>query len=105
MKFKKYYFNSVSSTNDKAISIIKKTKNKYGIINANNQKAGRGQYGKNWISCKGNLFISIFICLDKIKISIDFLREVSKLALDILMTSEEISSCSTVILLAFNSGI
>ena len=66
MKIKKFYFKSINSTNDKAIKIIKKTQVKFGIIVTETQKKGRGRYGKKWISIKGNLFTSIFFCLDKI---------------------------------------
>ena len=59
MNFKKFYYKKVMSTNDIA---IKKIKNglKKGIIVSELQKKGRGQYGKKWVSLKGNLFISIF---------------------------------------------
>ena len=68
MKLKKFNFKIVNSTNDLAIKIIKNTNNKLGIVIAEKQKKGRGQYGKKWTSFKGNLFISILkllmICLD-----------------------------------------
>ena len=60
MKLKKFNFKIVNSTNDLAIKIIKNTKNKSGIVIAERQKKGRGQYGKKWTSFKGNLFVSIF---------------------------------------------
>ena len=69
MKLKKHKYKIVNSTNDLAIQIIKNTKNKSGIVIANKQKKGRGQYGKKWSSLKGNLFVSIFFPIDKIKIS------------------------------------
>ena len=59
MKLKKYFFSKTKSTNDLAMKKIKKGKKK-GIIIANHQTKGRGQYGKKWISLKGNLFMSIF---------------------------------------------
>ena len=31
---------------------------------------GRGQYGKKWISYKGNLFVSFFYKLEKLNLSI-----------------------------------
>ena len=70
MKLKKFNFKIVNSTNDLAIRIIKKTKNKSGIVIATKQKKGRGQYGKKWASFKGNLFVSIFFSIDKIKLSL-----------------------------------
>ena len=65
MKFKIFKFPSVSSTNDVAISLIKKEKKNSGCVYAEIQTKGRGTYGKNWISNKGNLFISIFFHLRK----------------------------------------
>ena len=63
MKFKTFNFTSVSSTNDVAINLIQKEKKSSGCIFAEVQTKGRGTYGKNWISNKGNLFISIFFHL------------------------------------------
>ena len=63
MKFKIFNFISVSSTNDVAINLIKKDKKNSGCVYAEMQTKGRGTYGKNWISSKGNLFISIFFHL------------------------------------------
>ena len=59
MKFKKFFYKKVNSTNDLAIKKIK-TRITQGIIVADYQKKGRGQYGKKWISFKGNLFMTIF---------------------------------------------
>ena len=70
MILKKFAFNNVNSTNDLAIKIIKNSKNKSGIVIANNQKKGRGRYGKKWISFKGNIFVSIFFNFDKKNISL-----------------------------------
>ena len=70
MILKKFVFNNVNSTNDLAIKIINNSKNKSGIVIANNQKKGRGRYGKKWISFKGNIFVSIFFNLDKKNISL-----------------------------------
>ena len=77
MKIKKFYFKSINSTNDKAIKIIKKTQIKFGIIIAETQKKGRGRYGKKWISIKGNLFMTIFFCLDKIDKSLSELTKIN----------------------------
>ena len=64
MTFKFYRYKKVKSTNDTAIQKIKKNFKK-GIIVSDNQIKGRGQYGKNWISFKGNLFVSIFFSINK----------------------------------------
>ena len=70
MKLKKFNFKIVNSTNDLAIKIIKKNNNKSGIIIAEKQIKGRGQYGRKWTSFKGNLFVSIFFPINKIKLSL-----------------------------------
>jgi len=75
MKLKKFNYKRVNSTNDIAIKIIKNSNYKFGIIIADTQNKGKGQHGKNWISYKGNLFVSIFFTLDKINLS---LKEMSK---------------------------
>ncbi len=64
MKFKKFFYKKVNSTNDLAIKKIKKGITQ-GIIIADYQKKGRGQHGKKWVSIKGNLFITIFFNIKK----------------------------------------
>ena len=76
MKFKIFRFKKVKSTNNSAIRIIKKSNTDYGMVIANKQESGRGQYGKKWISYDGNLFVSFFYKLDHIKIS---LKQVTKI--------------------------
>ena len=70
MKFKIFRFKKVGSTNNTAIRIIKNSNIDYGMIIADTQKKGRGQYGKKWISFKGNLFISFFYNLEHLTISL-----------------------------------
>ena len=65
MKFEITKFESVTSTNDVAINLIQKKKKEKGYIYSYAQTNGRGQYGKKWISQKGNLFGSIFFQLKK----------------------------------------
>ena len=65
MKFEIFKFESVTSTNDAAINIIKEEKKKIGCIYADTQTKGRGTRGKEWISTQGNLFGSIFFPLKK----------------------------------------
>ena len=77
MKLKKFNFKIVNSTNDLAIKIIKNTKNKSGIVIAERQKKGRGQYGKKWTSFKGNLFVSIFFQINKVQLSLKDLTKVN----------------------------
>ena len=64
MKLKKFSYKKVNSTNDLAIQKIKKGFIQ-GLVVAEEQKKGRGQYGKKWISQKGNLFLSIFFKIKK----------------------------------------
>jgi len=60
MKLKRFKFKKVKSTNDTAIRIIKNSNLQFGMVVADSQKNGKGQYGKKWISYKGNLFVSFF---------------------------------------------
>ena len=76
MKFKIFRFKKVKSTNNSAIKIIKNSNTDYGMIIANEQKNGRGQYGKKWISYKGNLFVSFFYKFDNLTIS---LKQITKI--------------------------
>ena len=69
MKLKKFKFKKVKSTNNTAIRTIKETKYNLGMVVAETQVNGRGQYGRKWISSKGNLFISFFNELNKTKLS------------------------------------
>jgi BirA family biotin operon repressor/biotin-[acetyl-CoA-carboxylase] ligase len=77
MKLKKFNFKIVNSTNDLAIKIIKNTNNKSGIVIAEKQKKGRGQYGKKWTSFKGNLFVSIFFQTNRVQLSLKDLTKVN----------------------------
>ena len=62
MKFKIFKFESVTSTNDVAINLIKEEK-ECGCVFAETQTKGRGTHGRKWISNKGNCFVSIFFPL------------------------------------------
>ena len=69
MKIQIIKFESVDSTNNVALRRIKKGKIKPTLIIAKSQKKGRGQYGRKWISNKGNIFMTIYFSLKrKIKI-------------------------------------
>ena len=69
MKFKIFKFNKVKSTNDTAIRIIKNSNFNKGMVISESQKNGRGQYGKKWISYKGNLFVSFFYKIENLDIT------------------------------------
>ena len=70
MKIKKFNFKKVYSTNKTAIKIIRNSKLNYGMVVSELQTNGKGQYGRKWISYKGNLFVSFFYNIDNIKFSI-----------------------------------
>ncbi len=64
MKLKKFFYKKINSTNDIAVKKIRKGFRR-GLVFAMEQTKGRGQYGKKWISLKGNLFLSVFIEVNK----------------------------------------
>ncbi len=70
MIIKQFKFKRVENTNNTAIKIIKKTKLDHGMVISDLQKNGKGQYGRKWISYKGNLFLSFFFKINRIKIPI-----------------------------------
>ena len=69
MKFRILRFKKLKSTNDTAIRMIRNSNLKYGMIIAETQSKGRGQYGRKWTSFKGNLFVSFFYSLDGINLT------------------------------------
>jgi BirA family transcriptional regulator, biotin operon repressor / biotin---[acetyl-CoA-carboxylase] ligase len=87
MKFKKFKFKKVKSTNSTAIRIIKSSNCKYGMVISDTQTMGRGQYGKKWISYKGNLFVSFFHDLKNINLSLPKLTKINCLLIKKLLTN------------------
>jgi len=87
MKFKKFKFKKVKSTNNTAIRIIKETKYNLGMVVAETQINGRGQYGRKWISLKGNLFVSFFNELNKTNLSINNITKINCLLVKKLLSS------------------
>ena len=85
MKFKKFKFKKIKSTNNTAIRIIKNSNFKYGMVVSDTQTMGRGQYGKKWISKKGNLFVSFFHELKNINISLPTLTKINCLLIKKLL--------------------
>ena len=75
MKLKQFNYKKVLSTNQTAIKLIKNLNYEFGLIISETQSNGRGQYGRKWISFKGNIFMSIFYKLDKINFSINSLTK------------------------------
>ena len=77
MRFKKFKFKKVNSTNNTAIRIIKNSNFKFGMVTADTQLSGKGQYGKKWVSNKGNLFVSFFHEIKNINISLSTLTKIN----------------------------
>ena len=70
MKFKKFKFKKVKSTNDTAIRLLRSNNFTSGMVVSETQLKGKGQYGRKWISHKGNLFVSFFHELNSHNLSI-----------------------------------
>ena len=75
MKLKQFNFKKVRSTNQTSIRVINNSNCKFGLIVSETQSRGRGQYGRKWISYKGNIFMSIFYKLNKINLSFSSLTK------------------------------
>ncbi len=75
MKLKQFNFKKVNSTNQTSIRLLKNSNNEFGLIVSEIQSNGRGQYGRKWISYKGNIFMSFFYKLDQINLSIKSLTK------------------------------
>ena len=86
MKFKKFKFKRIKITNNTAIRIIKETNCKLGMIVAETQINGKGQYGRKWISLKGNLFVSFFNELNKTKLTINAITKMNCLLVKKLLS-------------------
>ncbi|MFZ9437968.1 MAG: hypothetical protein ACO26X_01775 [Candidatus Fonsibacter ubiquis] len=55
-----FNFTKIESTNDFARTLITEHKINKGIVTADEQTKGRGRYGNQWSSPKGNLYFTIF---------------------------------------------
>ena len=75
MKLKQFNFKKVKSTNQTAIRLINSSKNEFGLIVSEGQLKGKGQYGRKWISYKGNIFLSFFYKLENINLSLSLLTK------------------------------
>ena len=75
MKLKQFNYKKVKSTNQTAIRLIKSSKNEFGLIISVTQSKGKGQYGRKWISYKGNIFVSFFYKLENINLSLNSLTK------------------------------
>ena len=77
MKFKIFRFKKVKSTNNTAIRIIRSSKLERGMIISELQSDGRGQYGRRWISEKGNLFVSLFYIQNNLYLTLKQLTKIN----------------------------
>ena len=77
MKLKQFNFKKIKSTNQTAIRLIKSSNNEFGLIVSEAQSKGKGQYGRKWISYKGNIFLSFFYKLEKINLSPSSLTKIN----------------------------
>ena len=77
MKFKVFRFKKVKSTNNTAIRIIRNSKLENGMIISELQSDGKGQYGRRWISGKGNLFVSLFYNQNNLYLTLKQLTEIN----------------------------
>ena len=75
MKLKQFNFKKVKSTNLTAIRLIKSLNNEFGMIISEAQSKGKGQYGRKWISYKGNIFLSFFYKLENINLPLNSLTK------------------------------
>ena len=86
MKLKRFRFKRVKSTNNTAIKIIKENNYTSGMVIAESQMNGRGQYGRKWISPKGNLFVSFFNEFNKKNLSINSITKINCLLVKKLLS-------------------
>ena len=86
MKFKVFKFKKVKSTNNTAIRIIRNSNLYYGMVSSETQSNGRGQYGKKWVSYKGNLFVSFFLRLENLTITFKQLTKLNCLLVKRLLS-------------------
>ena len=86
MILKKFKFKKVISTNNTAIRLIKSKNFKSGMVAAEIQLKGKGQYGKKWISSKGNLFVSFFHELNVSDISVSTITKINCLLVKKLLS-------------------
>ena len=77
MRYKIFKFKRVKSTNNTAIRIIKESNCNLGMVISETQVKGKGQYGRKWISLKGNLFVSFFGKLNKSKLKISTITKIN----------------------------
>ena len=55
--------------------MFRHSKNEFGLIVSETQSKGKGQYGRKWISYKGNIFLSFFYKLENINLSLSLLTK------------------------------
>ncbi|MFN6516425.1 MAG: biotin--[acetyl-CoA-carboxylase] ligase [Nostoc sp. CreGUA01] len=65
LPFDLHFFESVSSTNQTLWEMVNQGANSGTVVIATSQTAGRGQWGRQWISPIGGLYLSLAISLDQ----------------------------------------
>ncbi|MTJ08677.1 biotin--[acetyl-CoA-carboxylase] ligase [Anabaena sp. UHCC 0253] len=61
LPFSLHIFNTVSSTNQTLWQLIDQTEKTNSVVIATQQTAGRGQWGRQWLSSTGGLYLSMSI--------------------------------------------
>ena len=87
MKLTKFKFKKVKSTNNTAIRIAKSLNYKHGMIISETQSSGKGQYGRKWVSYKGNLFVSFFFKLESLNASLNQITRINCLLVKKLLST------------------
>ncbi|MEA5626305.1 biotin--[acetyl-CoA-carboxylase] ligase [Nostoc sp. UHCC 0251] len=64
LPFSLHFFESVSSTNQTLWNLLKQGAISGTVVTATEQSAGRGQWGRQWISPVGGLYLSVGISFD-----------------------------------------
>ena len=86
MKFRIFKYKKVNSTNSTAIRIIKNSNLDHGMVVSDTQNRGKGQYGKKWISYKGNLFVSFFYKIENLNVTFKQLTKINCLLVKKLLS-------------------
>lgn len=56
-----YHFQELASTNSTAWQLLQKGKVSPFVVTADQQTAGKGQWGRQWVSCQGGLYLSLLL--------------------------------------------
>jgi len=56
-----YHFQELASTNSTAWQLFQQGKISPFVVTADQQTAGKGQWGRQWVSCQGGLYLSLLL--------------------------------------------